>query len=107
MRAPICSRSAPCCTRWQPGTLPFRGDSSGVIFKAILERDPVPRFGLILTCQPNWKRSLTSAWRKIATCDISMPPKFVPICNVMKRDTESGHRAMTVPEKSIRGGVAK
>ena len=31
-RAPIFSRSAPCCTRWPPAQLPFRGESSAVIF---------------------------------------------------------------------------
>ena len=29
MRERICSRSGLCSTRWHPGTLPFRGDSSG------------------------------------------------------------------------------
>ena len=27
------------------GTMPFRGESSGVIFNAILERDPIPQCG--------------------------------------------------------------
>ena len=39
MHAPICSPSAQCCTRW-PRDLPFRGESSGVIFKAILDQAP-------------------------------------------------------------------
>ncbi len=47
------------------GTLPFRGESSGVIFKAILDGTG----------------SLTSAWRKIEICATSMPPRFAPTCD--------------------------
>ena len=33
--------SARCSTRWRQGTLPFRGESSGVIIDAILDRDSI------------------------------------------------------------------
>ena len=35
------------------GQLPFRGESSAVIFHEILDRDPVPAVRLNPTCQPN------------------------------------------------------
>ena len=36
-----CSLLERCSMRWRPGHCPFRGDSSGVIFDAILNRAPV------------------------------------------------------------------
>ena len=59
------------------GAMPFRGESSGVIFNAILELDPVPRL------------------------NPDLPPKLEDIINkalekdrnLRKRDTESGRAA--------------
>jgi serine/threonine protein kinase len=50
------------------GTLPFRGESSAVIFREILDRDPVPAVRLNPDLPPSWKTSLTRLWRKIASC---------------------------------------
>ena len=50
------------------GALPFRGESSGVIFEAILESTHRQRFALIRRCRRSWKTSSTRRWRKTATC---------------------------------------
>ena len=41
MHARTCFRSACCFTRWSTGVLPFRGETSGLIAEAILNRTPV------------------------------------------------------------------
>jgi eukaryotic-like serine/threonine-protein kinase len=63
------------------GALPFHGESSGVIFKAILDSVPPPQFASIATCQRNWNGSYTRLWRKTATCATSTPPTFAPTSN--------------------------
>jgi len=40
VRSDLFSFGAVCCTRWQRAHCPFVGKSFGVIFHAILERDP-------------------------------------------------------------------
>ena len=50
------SRSESCSTSGNR-ILPFRGESSGVIFDAILNRAPVPPCGSIPTSPPSWKTS--------------------------------------------------
>jgi eukaryotic-like serine/threonine-protein kinase len=59
-------------------TLPFHGETSGLIFKAILDSDPPSaiRFNRNIptaTSRPSWKTSSTGRWRRIGTCVISMP----------------------------------
>jgi serine/threonine protein kinase len=53
------------------GTLPFRGDTSGVIFDSILNRTPVPPVRLNPDVPPSWKRSSVSVWKKTGTCATS------------------------------------
>ena len=63
------------------GALPFHGETSGLIFNAILNSDPPPRFVSIATFRPSWKTSSTRRWRKIATYAISTRRRCEPICN--------------------------
>ena len=61
------------------GQLPFHGESSGLIFKAILDSDPPPAFVSTATSRLSWKRSSTRRWKKTATCAIRVHPRSAPI----------------------------
>jgi len=66
------------------GTSPFRGESSGVIFKTIKPfwtGRPRQRCGRTSTFRPNWKTLSTRVWKRIATFATSTPPKSAPTCN--------------------------
>jgi len=56
------------------GQLPFRGNTSGLIFHAILERPPVPPFGSTPKFRPSSKKSSANAWRKTERSAVSPPP---------------------------------
>ena len=58
------------------GALPFRGDTSGLIFEAILNREPTAPVRLNPSRRPSWTASLLRRWRKIATCVISTQQTF-------------------------------
>ena len=81
-REPTCFPSAPCCIKMATGQLPFRGDTSGMIFHAILERPPVPPVRLNPEVPAQARRDhQTRAWRKTATCATSTPRRSVPTCS--------------------------
>ncbi|MGB7729021.1 MAG: protein kinase, partial [Candidatus Acidiferrum sp.] len=55
------------------GAQTFRGDTSGIIFNSILERQPVSAVRLNPEFRRSWKRLLANAWRKIAKCGANLP----------------------------------
>ena len=62
--------------------LPFRGDTSGVIFEPILNRPPASAVRLNPDIPPKLERDHQQVlWRKTATFVISMPPTFGLISN--------------------------
>ena len=60
------------------GQLPFRGESSAVIFTEILERDPVPAVRLNPDLPPKLKKSSTRRSRKTAICATRALPTCGP-----------------------------
>ncbi len=63
------------------GALPFRGESSAVIFKAILDGAPTSAVRLNPDVPAELEESSTRRWRKIAICAISMRRTCEPTCN--------------------------
>ena len=61
------------------GALPFRGDTTGVIFEGILNRRCCRRFGSIRKCRPNWNALSARRSKKIATSGTSTPPTYTAI----------------------------
>ena len=55
------------------GSMPFRGDTSGTVFDAILNRPPTSAVRLNPDVPTGWSASLTRPWRKIAMFVTSMP----------------------------------
>jgi serine/threonine protein kinase/Tfp pilus assembly protein PilF len=81
------------------GQLPFRGDSSGVIFNAILERDPVPAVRLNPDLPAKLEEIINKCLEKDRNLRCQRASEVRTDLQRLKRDTESGHRSMTVPEQ--------
>ena len=76
---PTCSRSVRLLYEMCTGMLPFRGDTSGVIFKAILDGKPTSAVRLNPDLLGELKRSLIRLWRKTAMSATNMLLTFALI----------------------------
>ncbi len=74
------------------GTLPFHGDTSAVIFDAILNRDPKPAGELNPSLPPDFVRILDKALEKDRNLRCQTATELKTDLSRLKRDLESGKR---------------
>jgi serine/threonine protein kinase len=88
------------------GSLPFRGDTSAVIFDAILNRDPVPAVQVNTALPAELGRLLDKLLEKDRNLRCQSATELKTDLNRLKRDLDSGQkRAAEVADS--RAGVAK
>ena len=73
------------------GTLPFRGESSGVIFREILDRDPVPAIRLNPDLPPKLEDIINKALEKDLELRYQHAADMRADLKRLKRETESRH----------------
>jgi tetratricopeptide (TPR) repeat protein len=74
------------------GTLPFRGESSGVIFNSILERTPVPPVRLNPDLPPKLEEIISKALEKDRNLRYQHASEIRTDLQRLKRDTDPGYR---------------
>ncbi|HEX4379203.1 MAG TPA: protein kinase, partial [Candidatus Acidoferrum sp.] len=90
------------------GSLPFRGDTSAVIFDAILNRDPTPANSVNNAIPGDLDRILNKLLEKDRNLRCQSATELKTDLNRLKRDLDSGHKRAQVQETTdSRSGVAK
>jgi serine/threonine protein kinase/tetratricopeptide (TPR) repeat protein len=92
------------------GSLPFRGDTSAVIFDAILNRDPVPAVQVNTALPADLDRILNKLLEKDRNLRCQSATELKTDLYRLKRDLDSGHKrakAQVQETTDSRSGVAK
>ena len=88
------------------GALPFRGESSGIIFNAILERQPVPAVRLNPDVPPKLEDVINKALEKDKTLRYQAAADIRTDLQRLKRDTESKHSVAAVESDPVASSTA-
>ncbi len=89
------------------GKMPFQGDTSAVIFDAILNRDPVPMAEENPTAPPEFGRILSKLLEKDRTLRCQSATELKTDLSRLKRDMESGNKRAADVSESKSGAAAK
>ncbi len=89
------------------GKMPFQGDTSAVIFDAILNRDPVPMSEENPTAPPEFGRILSKLLEKDRTLRCQSATELKTDLSRLKRDLESGNKRAADVSESKSGATSK
>ena len=86
--------------KWRPGWLPFRGDTSALIFQAILDRAPTPPVRLNPDLPPKLEDIINKALEKDRNLRYQHAADIRADLQRLKRDTDTG-RAVAASSGSV------
>ena len=86
------------------GALPFRGESSGLIFNSILERAPVPPARLNPDVPPKLEEIINKALEKDRSLRYQHASEMRSDLQRLKRDTQRGHPAVATAASEVGSG---